>query len=293
MLLGAIEAGGTKFVLGVGTPAGEIIAKTTLKTENPAVLLPKIESFFADYELAAVGVGSFGPLDLNPNSKSYGFITNTPKLAWQNFDLLGSLKSSLDVPIFLTTDVNASCLGEKTFGAFQDYTSLVYFTIGTGVGAGGIQGGQFIQGLSHPEMGHMLLRQHPADLYAGNCPFHQNCLEGLASGPAIMARAGRASHLLAEADQTWEFVSDYLAQAAFNVSLILSPEVIIFGGGVMKQPQLLPKIRQKLMLLNQNYLSLPNLDDYLQTDSLADLQGLLGCIALAQQQLSPTKMANR
>ncbi|MHC5248495.1 ROK family protein [Enterococcus sp. LJL90] len=293
MLLGAIEAGGTKFVLGVGTPAGEIIAKTTLKTESPAVLLPKIKSFFTDYELAAVGVGSFGPLDLNPSSKSYGSITNTPKLAWQNFDLLGSLKSSLNVPVFLTTDVNASCLGEKTFGAFQDYTSLVYFTIGTGVGAGGIQGEQFIQGLSHPEMGHMLLRQHPADLYAGNCPFHQNCLEGLASGPAIAARAGQAGHLLAEADQTWEFVSDYLAQAAFNVSLILSPEVIIFGGGVMKQAQLLPKIRQKLALLNQNYLSLPNLDDYLQTDSLADLQGLLGCIALAQQQLSPTKMANR
>ncbi|MGO3170550.1 MAG: ROK family protein [Bavariicoccus seileri] len=287
---GAIEAGGTKFVLAVGDDQFNLLEKLSIPTRKPEETLEEVVAFFKEHPIDALGLGSFGPIDLNKDSETYGWITNTPKLAWQMFDVVGYLEKALKVPVIPTTDVNAACYGEYRFGVAKGKKSAVYYTVGTGIGAGAINQGQFISGLSHPEMGHMKVVPHPDDDFQGACPFHGNCLEGMASGPAIEKRTGKKGDQLSVDDPTWDFVSDYLAQAIYNTALMLDPEVIIFGGGVMKQTHVLNKVRTLVTQYMNGYKELPALTDYIKLASLNDNQGVLGCFALANEYLENKKV---
>lgn len=240
-MIGAIEAGGTKFVCAIGSSQLEIMHRESFKTTTPLETMSKVIDFFKAYqeELEGIGVGSFGPIDIHHESPTYGFITSTPKISWQNFDFIGTLKKHFQIPIAWTTDVNAACFGEYVKGHGEGFDNLVYYTIGTGIGGGAIQEGRFISGYSHPEMGHMLVNKHPEDNYEGACPFHGNCLEGMAAGPAIEKRLGKSGQSLKGNNPFWEIEAEYLAQCVYNTTLILSPDCIILGGGVMKQPLLL------------------------------------------------------
>ncbi|MCV3295895.1 MAG: fructokinase ScrK [Oenococcus sp.] len=263
-LLGSIEAGGTKFVCAVAGDDFNIIDQETFKTTNPAETMGKTIAFFQKFNVASIGIGSFGPIGIKENRPDYGFITKTPKVGWSDFDFVGSLKATINVPVFFTTDVNSSAYGEYQFGGVPKEETLVYFTIGTGVGAGVIQGGSFVGGRSHPEMGHILLRKHPDDInFPGVCRFHGDCLEGLASGPSLAARTGIKGEDIADDDPVWEIIAYYLAQAAWSATLDFRPDKIIFGGSVSSRPGLLAKTRQQFKLMNNDYLTVPALDDYI------------------------------
>ncbi|WP_373710448.1 ROK family protein [Jeotgalibaca porci] len=282
-LYGSIEAGGTKFVLAVGDDDLNIIQRITIPTRTPAETIEEVIGFFKDYSLKGIGLGSFGPADIAKESATYGYITNTPKANWNMYDIVGNLERALHVPIHFTTDVNAACYGEYVKGHAQGTKSCVYFTVGTGVGAGAINAGEFIQGFSHPEMGHMIVKQHDSDTYEGNCPFHKNCLEGLAAGPTIAGRLGINGEKIEENNPVWDYLADYLSQAAYNTTLLLSPQVIIFGGGVMNQPNLLKKIKEKFKERMNAYVATPDLDAYILQPGLKDNAGTIGCLALAKK----------
>lgn len=284
-LLGSIEAGGTKFVCGVGNENLEIIERVSFPTTTPEETMALVIEFFKQYKLKAIGIGSFGPIDIHKDSPTYGHITSTPKLAWQDYDFVGAMKSRFDVPIAFTTDVNAAAYGEYVSGSGKGLSSCVYYTIGTGVGAGAIQDGRFIEGFSHPEMGHMIVKRHPEDRFKGSCPFHSECLEGMAAGPAIEKRAGKKGQELAEEDLIWAIEAYYIAQAAYNTTLILAPDVIIFGGGVMKQRQMLAKVHHEFKKLLNGYVKTPPLENYIVTPELEDDPGTIGCLALAKKEL--------
>lgn len=288
MLYGSIEAGGTKFVCAVGNEKLEIVERVSFPTTTPAETMPLVIGFFNKYkeDLVAIGVGSFGPIDIRPDSETYGFITSTPKLAWQNYNFLGAMKEAFDIPMAWTTDVNAAAYGEYAFGNGQGTKSMVYYTIGTGVGAGAIQDGNFIEGFSHPEMGHVLVVPHKDDDFEGSCPFHGNCLEGMAAGPAIEKRNGRKGQDIPEDDPFWEIEAEYIAQCAHNTTLMFSPEVIIFGGGVMKQRHMVEKVHAAFTRLMSGYVRTPELDKYIVTPALEDNAGTIGCLALAQKALA-------
>ena len=285
MLYGSIEAGGTKFVCAIGNEQLEIIERVSFPTTVPEETMQSVIEFFKTYqeELVAIGVGSFGPIDIHPESATYGYITSTPKLAWQNFDFVGTLKQSFAIPIAWTTDVNAAAYGEYVFGNGKAASSVVYYTIGTGVGGGAIQNGHFIEGFSHPEMGHMMVVPHTEDDFKGHCPFHGNCLEGMAAGPAIEHRLGKKGQELAEDDPFWEMEAYYIAQCAYNTTLMFSPDVIIFGGGVMKQKHMMPKVQQAFTKLLNGYVQTPSLESYLVTPALEDNAGTIGCLVLAKE----------
>lgn len=284
MLIGAIEAGGTKFVLGIGNEKGEILVRLSIPTETPEITMPKVVNFFKEKDIEVLGVGSFGPIDPNPASSTFGFITTTPKLKWTNFDLIGELKKNFDIPIAFDTDVNGAALGEIKWGIAQNLNSAVYITIGTGIGAGAVVEGNMIHGLLHPEMGHINVKRHPKDTYEGKCPFHKDCLEGLAAGPAIEDRWGISGKDLPENHLAWEIESYYIAQFIVNLILIISPEKIILGGGVMNQKFMLPMIRKEVKNLLNNYLQKNELtndiDNYIVSPGLGDNAGLCGAIAL-------------
>lgn len=285
MLYGSIEAGGTKFVCAVGDETLEILHRESFPTTNPEQTMKDVVAFFKPYEeqMAGIGIGSFGPIDIHEDSPTYGFITSTPKVAWQNFDFVGMMKKEFSVPIAWTTDVNAAAYGEYRFGHGQDVDSVVYYTIGTGVGGGAIQKGRFVEGFSHPEMGHMLVVPHVDDSYKGNCPFHGNCLEGMAAGPAIEKRLGKKGADVPETDPFWLIEAEYIAQCVYNTTLMLSPDVIILGGGVMKQTHMLEKVRKAFTKLMQGYVQTPPLATYIVTPALEDNAGTMGCLALAQK----------
>lgn len=281
MLIGGIEAGGTKFVCAVGDASGNIIEKTSFPTEGPAETFQAIKQFFNNHQIASLGVGSFGPIDLDIESDTYGTILSTPKTKWKQFDLLGKLKEAFEIPVFIDTDVNAACLGEYKYGAGSDVKSCLYITVGTGIGAGLVQEGQIFQGKSHTEMGHIFLQQHPDDPFAGSCPYHGNCLEGLAAGSSIEKRYGKKGVTLSDEDKVWEIEAFYLAQAIMNYTLILSPERIIIGGGVMKQEKLYGLVREKLIEMMNGYIEIENIDQFIAAPMLEDEQGIKGAIALA------------
>ncbi|WP_430536106.1 ROK family protein [Listeria rocourtiae] len=285
MVFGAIEAGGTKFVVAIGDASGKILKRETYPTTEPAETMKLVERFFKQYEgeLEAIGVGSFGPIDVRKSSPTYGYITSTPKLAWRNYDIVGALKQAFQVPIGFTTDVNAAALGEVSLGAAEGLSSCMYITIGTGIGAGAVVNGKMLEGYSHPEMGHIMVRRHKHDRYQGNCPYHDDCLEGLAAGGAIEKRWGKKGMELAENEEVWNLEAHYIAQALMNYSLILSPERIVIGGGVMKQRQVFPLVRQKLKKLIAGYIQLPDLEEYIVPPKLEDDAGITGCILLAVQ----------
>ncbi|MGX7263362.1 ROK family protein [Enterococcus crotali] len=280
---GSIEAGGTKFVCAVADEDLQIIERISLPTTLPEETLNQVFEFFDSYQLKALGVGSFGPIDVNQKSSTYGYITSTPKIGWTNMDLLGALKARYAIPIAWTTDVNAAAYGEIHLGAGKGTQSCIYLTVGTGIGGGAVVNGAVLQGFSHPEMGHITVRRYPDDTLECVCPYHDNCLEGLAAGPALEKRTGVKGQLLEMDHDVWAVEAFYLAQALMNYTLVLSPEKIILGGGVMKQTQLFPKIRESLEQQLGGYVSLPALDEYIVGCDLGDNSGTMGCLLLAKE----------
>jgi len=285
--VGAIEAGGTKFNCAVVGSDRSIVREVRVATTTPAETLRQVLEFFraSDVAIEALGVSSFGPLELNRRSPQYGFITSTPKLAWRNADLIGPL-GELRVPVALDTDVNGSALGEHTFGAAQGLDTFVYYTIGTGIGGGGMVGGRLIHGLTHPEMGHMALpHDRVKDPFAGTCPSHGDCFEGLASGPSLEQRWGINPAQLNPDHQAWKLEAHYIALALTNTIYVLSPQKIILGGGVMDNQFLFPLIRAEIKrLLNgyiQHELVLGELDSFVVPPGLGTHSGIYGSAALA------------
>ena len=262
-MLGAIEAGGTKFVCAVGDETGKIADRIHLPTTVPEQTIPEAIAFFKKYPVKSFGIGSFGPIDVITESPTYGMITSTPKLAWRNYPIVQVFKDAFSVPIGFNTDVNVAALGENTLGAAKGLDSLMYITIGTGIGAGAVVRGNLLQGLSHPEMGHILVRRHPRDQYRGKCPYHSDCLEGLAAGPAIEERWGEKGINLVGRPEVWEMEGYYLAQALMQYILILSPKKIILGGGVMHQKQVFTYTFKYLKEIMNEYISLPELSNYI------------------------------
>lgn len=283
MLVGAIEAGGTKFVCAIGIESNEIIERVSFPTTTPEETLAHVFEFFDQYELASIGIGSFGPIDINEKSETYGYVLSTPKLAWKDFDFLGAMKERYDIPMGWTTDVNAAALGESEKGAAAGLDNVMYITIGTGVGAGAIVNGQLLEGIGHPEMGHLLVKPHQDDHYDGFCPYHGNCLEGMAAGPSINGRLDMAGKDVDPDHQVWDFMANYIGQALVAYTVILRPERIILGGGVMHAPKMLDKVKEAFDALLGNYVDVPELDSYLVKPGLGDNAGITGAILLANQ----------
>ena len=281
-MLGGIEAGGTKFVCAVGDKNGVIGERLEIPTTVPAETIPKVVEFFKRFELDSIGIGSFGPIDVNQDSSTYGYITSTPKMGWRNFPFVQAMRESFDVPIGFNTDVNAAALAEVRLGAAKGLDSCLYITVGTGIGAGAVVHGKILQGLSHPEMGHILVNRHPSDSYQGKCPYHQACLEGLAAGPAIEERWGSKGINLVDRAEVWDLEGYYLAQALMNYILLLSPQKIVMGGGVMHQQRVFSSIYNYLPELMNNYVSLPDLKDYIVAPGLGDNAGITGALLLGE-----------
>ena len=284
MQYGALEAGGTKMVCAIGDENGNILERCSIPTLMPEETISSIIGFFRVKKISALGIASFGPLCLDRSNPKYGYITTTPKPGWMNCDLAGTLGRALNVPVGFDTDVNGSLLGEITYGSSKGLSDVVYITIGTGIGGGVLSNGKLLHGMLHPELGHMLLRKHPDDNFVGRCPFHHNCFEGMASGPAIKDRWGVEGKELSDREDVWRLEAYYIGQAIVNIILTLSPQRIILGGGVMHQLQLMDMIRNEVKTQLGGYLETDELNDlstYIITASLNDDQGIMGCIKLA------------
>ena len=291
-LYGGIEAGGTKFVCAVGSGPDDMRAERRFPTTTPGETIGQAVDFFREHgPVAAVGIASFGPLDPNQRSPTFGYITTTPKVGWANAYLGGMVSEALGgVPFGFDTDVNGAALGEWRWGAGQGLDTFIYLTIGTGIGGGGMVNGRLAHGLIHPEMGHIRLPRDPAvDPYAGHCPYHGDCFEGLACGPAIGDRWGQPAYTLPDDHPAWDLEAHYLALALVNFICILSPQRIIMGGGVMEQKQIFPLVRQKVQTLLNGYVQSPKIleeiDSYIVSPGLGNQAGVLGAIALGQQVL--------
>ncbi len=289
-LWGGVEAGGTKFVCAVGTGPDDLRAEVRFATTTPGETIPRVIGFFREQSapVAAVGIASFGPLDPNPASPSFGHITTTPKPGWAHTDLAGLVRQALGVPVGFDTDANGAALGEHRWGAGRGLDTFIYLTIGTGIGGGGLANGRLIHGLMHPEMGHVRIPHDWArDPYAGCCPYHGDCLEGLAAGPAIEQRWGRRAETLPPDHPAWALEARYLALGLAGLVCTLSPQRIILGGGVMQQPQLFPLVRCEVQELLHGYLQVPaileRIDEYIVPPALGARAGVLGAIALAQE----------
>jgi fructokinase len=287
---GGIEGGGTKFVCVIGSGPDAITAQHSFPTTQPEATLDAAARFFerhgAGRGLVGLGIASFGPIGLDRAAPGYGSITTTPKPGWANVDVVGYFARRLGLPIGWDTDVNGAALAEQRWGAARDVDSVVYFTVGTGIGGGAVVGGKPVHGLVHPEMGHIPLTPTPGLAGAGVCPYHGGaCLEGVASGPALHARAGKPAHTLAPDDPVWDDEARYLAYAAAVATLMLSPQRIIFGGGVLKQTHLYPRLRQAFVALLNGYVQSPavtrDVDTYIVAPQLGDHAGALGALALA------------
>jgi len=277
-IYGALEAGGTKMVCAILDPYGSIIKEETIPTTIPDETIPKIIKFFSPYKLSALGIGTFGPVDLNPKSPTYGAILNTPKLAWKGFNYIKAFEC-LKTTIGLDTDVNASCMGETTFGTSKGLSNVVYITIGTGIGVGIYSEGKLVHGMMHPEGGHIILTKRDDDKGECVCPYHNSCFEGLAAGPSIQKRYGKPGVELQNDEKVWDLEADYIAQALVNYIMVLQPQKIILGGGVMHQEQLFPMIRKKVLEKINKYVQtkeLEDIDNYIVPCSLDDKQGILG-----------------
>jgi len=289
-LYGAIEAGGTKFVCAVGTGPADLRAQARFPTASPRETLARCLEFFrAQPQLDALGVGCFGPLELRRSAPHYGRVTTTPKLGWSNAEIVGPLQQALCVPVGFDTDVNAAVLGEARWGAAQNLDTVIYITIGTGIGGGALLGGQLAHGLVHPEMGHLLVPREPDDLtFAGDCPFHGGrCWEGLASGPALERRWGQRAETLPADHPAWDLEARYIAAALTSLVLVLSPERVILGGGVMQVSALFPLIRSHLKRSLARYVQADALeqgiDQYVVPPLLGTQSGIAGALALAER----------
>jgi fructokinase len=289
-LYGGLEAGGTKFVCAVGSGPDDIQDEVQFPTTTPEETIGCAIDFFRAHEgrLTAIGIASFGPVDPDPASPTCGFITTTPKPGWSDTDLAGAVRRALSVPVGFDTDVNGAALGEHRWGAAQGLDTFLYLTIGTGIGGGGMVGGKLMHGLIHPEMGHIRLPHDlDADPFPGVCPFHGDCLEGLASGPSIESRWGQSPETLPSDHPAWKLEAHYLALALVNYICTLSPQRIILGGGVMKEGHLFPRIRAEVQDLLNGYVQAPEIldgiDHYIVPPALGGRAGVLGAIALAER----------
>lgn len=290
-LFGAVEAGGTKFLVAIGNERGEILVQQRFPTADPRSTLAAMHAFLrhqaeAFGRLTAIGMASFGPVELDKNSPRHGFIGRTPKPDWSGTDMAGSLAQEFRCPIGFDTDVNAAALAEHRWGAAQDLNDWVYLTVGTGIGGGIMVNGAPIRGLMHPEIGHIFPRRHPLDAgFDGVCPFHGDCLEGLASGPAILARTGTSLQQLDESHAQWPIEADYLGQLCAQLVVTVSPRRIIMGGGVMSQARLFPLIRRRLLHWLGGYIDrnelLTAVDRYVVAPALGERAGVLGALLLA------------
>jgi fructokinase len=291
-LFGGIEGGGTKFVCAVGDSGGEILAETRFPTTSPDETLARAVTFFEGQTqrlgpLASIGVASFGPVDPEPASVKFGHILPTPKPGWTDADIVGPLRKAFDLPVAFDTDVNGAALGEWKWGAAQGLDTFIYLTIGTGVGGGGLVNGKLMHGLLHPEMGHIPLPRDPgADPFEGACPFHGDCFEGLASGPALEKRWGARAETLPPDHPAWDLEAHYIALALQTFVCTLSPQRIIIGGGVAQQPHILPLVRRKTLAALNGYVQSPAILEHIETyvvpPGLGGRAGVLGAIALAQ-----------
>lgn len=295
---GGIEAGGTKFVCVIASGPDNILAEERIATVSPDETISKVINFFFNtsselsINLSSIGIGCFGPINLDKSDISYGYITTTPKPGWRNIDIVGPLKENLHIPIAFDTDVNAAAIGEGKWGAGIGIENFLYFTIGTGIGGGAIINGLPLHGLIHPEMGHILLNQNILqDRYVGKCPFHHNCFEGLASGPAINDRWGKPAYQLPPDHQAWILEADYIAQAMSTFICTFSPQKIILGGGVMQQQHLFPLVRSKTLEYLNGYVQasqiLNDMDNYIVPPSLGNRAGMLGAVAMAKEIIRP------
>ena len=289
MLLGALEAGGTKMVMGLADSEGRILKQEACPTRLPEETLGDILAFFEGEKIDALGIATFGPVDLRPDSPTYGNITNTPKLAWRNFPLYARLKEALGVPCAIDTDVNGAVLAEAELGAGEGLKNCVYFTVGTGIGGGVLSGGQLVHGLIHPEWGHVIMNRHPEDpLQRGVCPYHEHCVEGYACGPAMQARWAMPAQELPDDHRGWALEAHYLAQLCVDAMMTVSPECIILGGGVMHHEALYPMVRKAVTGMLGGYLASPALNDmdsYIVAPRLYPDSGLVGAALLAKQAL--------
>ncbi len=303
-LLGAVEAGGTKFVVAIGTGPRDLRDRTVIPTTTPGQTLCRVADFLGEAALrhgalAALGIACFGPVDPDPASPRFGHITDTPKAGWSGTDVAGFLRSRLSgphgsIPVGFDTDVNGAALGEHRWGAARGLDTFVYLTVGTGIGGGGMARGRLLHGLVHPEMGHVPVPRDPArDPYPGRCPFHRDCLEGLASGPAIEERWGRSCADLAGRDEVWDLEADYLGPAIAAYTLVLSPMRVILGGGVMQVPGLLERVRTRVAARLGGYVNHPrlrgDLSEFLVPPGLGTDAGVLGAMALADGALKRTR----
>ena len=303
---GGIEAGGTKFVCAVGKgldsgngSAPSDVHTVSFPTTDPEETLARAIDFFKGEQekrgspLAGVGIGSFGPVDLDTCSPSYGYITSTPKEGWADTDVAGSIRRALGVPVGFDTDVNAAALGESRWGAARGLDTFLYLTVGTGIGGGGLANGSLMHGLLHPEMGHIVLpHDRQVDPFSGSCPYHGDCLEGLASGTAMKMRWGQPAQELPPDHPAWPLEAHYLALALANFIFCLSPQRIVLGGGLMQQTHLLPMIRREVQQILSGYIQVRSITDdagiekYIVPPGLGGGAGVLGALALAQQAAS-------
>lgn len=280
---GLIEAGGTKFVLGVADGDGRIADTLRVPTTTPAETLGAATAWFRQQGglFDAIGIASFGPLDLNRLSHTWGHITRTPKPHWAGTDLAGTFARAFACPVGLETDVNGAALAEARWGAGQGHGSLLYLTVGTGVGGGFVADGRLLAGLSHPEMGHIRMPRHAEDLgFGGICPYHGDCLEGLASGPAIIARWGASLSELGADHPGRRIIAWYLAQAMVTFQAVLEPARIVLGGGVTGTPGLLDMVRAEAERSAAGYFA-ANMGEAIVAPGLGERSGLLGALAVA------------
>ncbi len=281
MRIGALEAGGTKMVLGVFDEEGRLLERTKFPTRTPDQTVPPMLDFFREQQIDRLGIGTFGPVDLRKDSPDFGTITATPKLDWRNYPLLRTMQEALQVPADIDTDVNAAVMAECRMGAARGCENAVYVTVGTGIGAGLFINGKTVHGLMHPEVGHMLLRPNPKDpLPQGVCPYHESCLEGLAAGPSLAKRAGQGAENLPDDDPVFTLEADYLAQMCVNLITTVSPEKIIIGGGVLQRAYLMDRVRWETVRLLNGYIQMPEItsriDQYLVLPELYPISGLIG-----------------
>lgn len=290
-MIGAIEAGGTKFCCALASDRNTILTSASFPTTSPTETLNRVRSFFQEAQLKhgtlqSLGLACFGPVGLDSNSHDFGHILNTPKSGWAHYPIVEALRTSLGVPVAFDTDVNGAALGEFHCGAGRGHSSLVYITVGTGIGGGAIIDGKILHGLIHPEMGHMQVPRHPDDNYRGHCPSHGDCLEGLACGPALGDRWNMAAEALTVDHPAWDIQADYLSSMCINLTAVLSPETIILGGGVMQYPGLLDKTRTRFLERFNDYLPLHqrlgSLDNYIQSPELSNQAGTVGALLLAE-----------
>jgi fructokinase len=290
-LFGGIESGGTKFICLVGSSPDHIVNEIRIPTTNPEETIRRVIEFFNPYttsrELSAVGIGSFGPLDLNQDSDTYGYITTTPKLGWQNIDLRGLIQRGLNVPVAFDTDVNAAAFGEQFWNKENHLLDpFLYLTVGTGIGVGVIVNGKPLHGLIHAEAGHSSIpHDWQRDSFPGVCPYHGDCFEGLASGPSLNKRWGQKAETLPDGHPAWDLEAEYIARAIVNFIYTYSPKKIVFGGGVSQHAGLIQKVRTKIQKINNGYVHssmlLEKIDEYIHLPVLGNRSGALGSMAMA------------